>query len=81
MVTCLIPSLGITIYGNRGCTPNLNSDLPGSLSRVYAHRETGHEASEKGPQLSNEGHGKKDIQYPSVQGSELAKQGQRVGEQ
>ena len=45
MITCLIPLSGITIYSNRGYMPSLNSDLPGSLSRVYAHRETGHEAT------------------------------------
>jgi hypothetical protein len=32
----------------------------------------------KGLQLSNEGHGKKDIECPSVQGYELAKQDQRL---
>ena len=42
MVTCLIPLLGITIYGNRGCTPGLNSDRPVSLARYpfWIRRET-----------------------------------------
>jgi hypothetical protein len=32
-------------------------------------------------QLSNEGHGKKDTEYSSLQGCEPAKQDQRVGVQ